>query len=125
MGWATSVISPPDGDLYDYLASMEKLLARDDERYWPTHGPAIDRPHDYVRGLVEHRRSRERQIVDGLSSGPTTIKDLVPAMYHDVDKRLWRAAANSVYSHLLALHREGRVTAEPEPSIAARWTLVA
>ncbi|MDH3299662.1 MAG: MBL fold metallo-hydrolase [Acidimicrobiia bacterium] len=133
MGWATSVISPPDGDLFDYLASLEKLLARDDLRYWPTHGPAIDNPQAYVRSFIEHRRGRERQIVDRLAEAPSTIKDLVPDMYRDVDKRLWRAAANSVFSHLLALQRADRVTAaNPEGAegdgrqgtISSRWSLV-
>jgi glyoxylase-like metal-dependent hydrolase (beta-lactamase superfamily II) len=130
MGWATSVISPPDGDLYDYLASLDKLLGRDDERYWPTHGPAIENPHDYVRSFIAHRRAREAQIVSALDDGPKTIKDIVPGMYADVDKRLWRAAANSVYSHLLALHREGRVEVigvdggpGGEPSLTATWRL--
>ncbi len=129
MGWATSVISPPDGDLFDYLNSLRKLLDRDDVRYWPTHGPAIDNPKDYVKSFLEHRLNRESQIVAALESGPGTIKSLVPDMYADVDKRLWRAAANSVYSHLLSLHREGRVDAttdegaEAEPSLTATWTL--
>ncbi len=127
MGWATSVISPPDGDLFDYMASLEKLLDRNDARYWPTHGPAIDNPQAYVRSFIEHRRAREHQIVERLAEGATTIKDLVPGMYADVDKRLWRAAANSVFSHLLALQRSGNVVAEPddggEGSISARWSL--
>jgi glyoxylase-like metal-dependent hydrolase (beta-lactamase superfamily II) len=123
MGWATSVISPPVGDLFDYLASLRKLLARDDERYWPTHGPAIEVPHHYVQSFLDHRLHRERQIVDALGAGPTTIKAIVPSMYAEVDKRLWRAAANSVYSHLLALHREGRVAAEAAPSLSATWEL--
>lgn len=124
MGWATSVISPPDGDLFDYLESLRLLLDRDDAVYWPTHGPAITEPKPYVEAFLEHRLDRERQIVDALTAGPATIKDLVPAMYHDVDKRLWRAAANSVYAHLLALHRAGR--AEPvdgPPTITATWRL--
>ncbi len=125
MGWATSVISPPDGDLFDYLASLRKLLDRDDLRYWPTHGPAIDEPQAYVRDFLEHRLGRETQIVDALSAGPSTIKDLVPTMYAETDKRLWRAAANSVYSHLLALHREGRAEpVEGEPSLVATWRLL-
>ena len=132
MGWATSVISPPDGDLFDYLNSLEKLLERDDERYWPTHGPAIEQPQDYVRSFITHRRGRETQIVTALEEGPSTIKDLVPSMYADVDKRLWRAAANSVYSHLLALHREDRVEVVADgdgngtatgPSLAVTWRL--
>lgn len=129
MGWATSVISPPDGDLFDYLASLRKLLDRDDVRYWPTHGPAIDSPQDYVRSFLDHRLNREGQIVAALGEGPSTIKAIVPGMYADVDKRLWRAAANSVYSHLLSLHREGRAAATDEdgspaePSLSATWQL--
>ncbi|MEM7272370.1 MAG: MBL fold metallo-hydrolase [Actinomycetota bacterium] len=130
MGWATSVISPPDGDLFDYMNSLRKLLDRDDVRYWPTHGPGIEEPQAYVRSFIDHRLGRERQIVAALGLGPATIKALVPTMYAEVDKRLWRAAANSVYSHLLALHREGRVAAETgsgdgaEPSLTATWRLV-
>ncbi len=128
MGWATSVISPPDGDLFDYLASLEKLLDRNDERYWPTHGPAIENPQDYVRSFIEHRRAREAQIVSTLERGPSTIKDLVPQMYADVDKRLWRAAANSVYAHLLALFRQDRVQPQKgqsstTPSMGVTWHL--
>ena len=123
MGWATSVISPPDGDLFDYLASLRKLLDRDDERYWPTHGPAIDDPQTYVQSFLDHRLAREAQIVAALEGGLATIKEIVPGMYAEVDKRLWRAAANSVYSHLLALHRQDRVIADPEPALTARWTL--
>ncbi len=125
MGWATSVISPPDGDLFDYMASLRKLLERDDVRYWPTHGPSIDDPATYVQSFVDHRLGREKQIVDALAERPSTIKDLVPVMYAQTTKQLWRAAANSVYSHLLALHREGR--AEPVdggPSLVATWRLV-
>ncbi|MCP3991372.1 MAG: MBL fold metallo-hydrolase [Actinomycetia bacterium] len=123
MGWATSVISPPDGDLFDYLNSLRKLLDRDDARYWPTHGPAIDNPQEYVQSFLDHRLNRERQIVTALEVSPATIKSIVPDMYADVDKRLWRAAANSVYSHLLALHRQGKADADPSPSLTATWSL--
>ncbi len=124
MGWATSVISPPDGDLFDYMASLRKLLDRDDERFWPTHGPSIDDPKTYVQSFLDHRAGREAQIVAGLEKGPTTIKDLVPVMYADTTKQLWRAAASSVYSHLLSLHREGRVTTDSgQPSLVATWHL--
>jgi glyoxylase-like metal-dependent hydrolase (beta-lactamase superfamily II) len=126
MGWATSVIAPPDGDLFDYLASLDKLLDRDDVRYWPTHGAAVENPREYVRSFIDHRRHREAQIVAALGAGPATIKDLVPTMYADTDKRLWRAAANSVYAHLLALVREGRagVVDGGEPSLVSVWRLV-
>ena len=129
MGWATSVISPPDGDLFDYLGSLRKLLTRDDERYWPTHGPAIENPQAYVQTFLDHRLDRERQILAALGAGPNTIKAIVPGMYADVDKRLWRAAANSVFSHLLALHRQNRVSADAQqpngspPTLTATWSL--
>ncbi len=144
MGWATSVIAVPDGNLFDYMSSLRLLLDRDDVRYWPTHGPAIDQPHEYVRSFIEHRTGRENQILAALQAGPITIKDVVPSMYVDTDKRLWRAAASSVFSHLHALHQEGRVTASNvsggddsgsdrsgsdlsgsgTPSLNATWTLV-
>ncbi|MFV0259621.1 MAG: MBL fold metallo-hydrolase [Acidimicrobiales bacterium] len=125
MGWATSVISPPDGDLYDYLASLDKLLGRDDVRYWPTHGTSIENPRAYVESFITHRGAREAQIVAALRAGPSTIKDMVPSIYAEVDKRLWRAAANSVYSHLLALDRKGEVTTDRGPSLTATWALAA
>jgi glyoxylase-like metal-dependent hydrolase (beta-lactamase superfamily II) len=123
MGWATSVISPPDGDLFDYLASLRKLLDRDDVRYWPTHGPAIEDPKTYVQSFIDHRLGRERQIMAALEGGPSTIKAIVPGIYAEVDKRLWRAAANSVYSHLLAMHREGRARCQGEPSLTTTWSV--
>ena len=97
--------------------------------YWPTHGPAIDNPQDYVQSFLDHRLNRESQIVAALGVGPATIKSIVPDMYAETDKRLWRAAANSVYSHLLSLHREGRVVSVDdaggpvEPSLTATWQL--
>jgi glyoxylase-like metal-dependent hydrolase (beta-lactamase superfamily II) len=124
MGWSTSVISPPDGDLFDYLNSLELLLGRDDDRYWPTHGTAITDPKPFVRSFIEHRRGREQQIISGLGEHSATIKDLVPTMYAAVDKRLWRAAANSVYSHLLSLYRDERARpTEGDPSLTATWQL--
>ncbi len=124
MGWATSVIAVPDGDLFSYMASLRLLLDRDDERYWPTHGPAIDHPQDYVRSFIQHRMGREGQILAALAEGPSTIKDLVPVMYAETDKRLWRAAASSVFSHLDALLKEGRVTSSTgDSSLTATWTL--
>lgn len=125
MGWATSVIAVPDGDLFQYMASLRLLLERDDEVYWPTHGPAITDPHTYVASFIEHRTGRENQIIAALSAKPSTIKDLVPVMYAETDKRLWRAAASSVFSHLDDLHTQGRVTSSAgKSSLTATWSLV-
>jgi glyoxylase-like metal-dependent hydrolase (beta-lactamase superfamily II) len=113
MGWSTSVIAPPDGHLGDYLASLEKLLGRpQDRRYLPTHGPEITEPRALVRAFLAHRRERSDQILDALAAGPATIAELVPRLYADVSKRLWRGAASSMYAHLLHLEEAGMVEAD-------------
>jgi len=109
MGWSTTIVSPPDGDMADYMASLDRLLARDDRVYYPAHGPAIEQPHDHVRKLIEHRRMREQQVLERLGGGATTIEAMVPAMYRDTDPRLYPAAARSVLAHLLDLERRGLV----------------
>lgn len=112
MGWATSVVGPPDGSMADYLKSLRKLFGREERRYWPTHGPAIDDPEDYVHSFVEHREDREAQIVSFLADGPKQIADIVPAMYAGYDKRLWYPAAASVLAHMLHLVESGRVAVQ-------------
>ncbi|WP_428118103.1 MBL fold metallo-hydrolase [Candidatus Poriferisodalis sp.] len=108
MGWATSVVGPPDGSMQDYMASLGKLLEFDHETYWPTHGPPIPEPAAYVRSFIAHRTERERRIIEYLRSGPCQIADFVPEMYEGYDKRLWYPAANSVYAHMLHLVESGR-----------------
>src|SRR5207249_2660995 len=104
MGWSTSVVSPPDGHLGDYLASLQKLVDRSkDRRYLPTHGPPVDRPHALVRAYLAHRHERSEQILAALDAGPATIAELVPRIYAETTKKLWRAAAGSTYAHLLHL----------------------
>lgn len=109
MGWSTSVVSPPDGRIADYLASLELLLDRDDRVYLPTHGPAIEDPRPYVRELIDHRLERERQIVTLLAARPRTVDELVEVMYAEVREELHAPAARSVRSHLVKLQEEGRV----------------
>jgi glyoxylase-like metal-dependent hydrolase (beta-lactamase superfamily II) len=112
MGWSTSVISPPDGGLGQYMASLEKLLALPaDLRYRPTHGPEIGDPQTYVAALLAHRRERSREILAALDIGPATIAEVVPRLYSDVSKQLWKAAASSVYAHMLHLGELGAVEA--------------
>ena len=123
MGWSTSVIPAPDGDLFDYLANLRRLLDRTESTYRPTHGPAITDPIPHVAALISHREDRERQILAGLAGGPRTIASLVAEMYADVDENLHRAAEASVFAHLLALARGDRVTAEPGPDPEAEWRL--
>ena len=119
MGWSTSVVPAPDGDMNDYLANLRRLLGRSETTYRPTHGPAITDPVPYVAALIEHREMRERQILDALADGPREIASMVAEMYADVDEKLHLAAGASVYAHLLALSRSGR--AESLADDASDW----
>ncbi|WP_085808379.1 MBL fold metallo-hydrolase [Sphingomonas sp. TZW2008] len=111
MGWATSVVSPPDGDMTAYMASLEKLIDRDDRIYYPGHGEAIEKPQRLVRGLLGHRKQREGQILRLLRSGTQAIPAMVEKMYVGVDRRLYPAAERSVLAHLIDLERRGFVHA--------------
>jgi glyoxylase-like metal-dependent hydrolase (beta-lactamase superfamily II) len=109
MKWSTSVVSPPDGDMADYMASLQKLYERDDRVYYPAHGPAVEKPRQLVRGMIGHRRSREAQILRLLNTGPHAIPAMVEQMYKGLDPRLKGAAGRSVLAHLVDLQRQGRV----------------
>lgn len=112
MGWSTSVVSPPDGDMSAYMASLEKLLARDDRIYYPGHGEAVEKPQRLVRGLLGHRKQREGQILRLIGKGVGTIPAMVERMYVGIDRRLFGAAEHSVLAHLVDLERRGVVEAE-------------
>ncbi len=115
MGWSTSVVSPPDGDMTDYLASLQKLYEREqDTVYFPAHGPAVEKPRQLVRGMIGHRRQRERQILRQIEEGNHTVAAMVPLMYKGVDERLWPAAGRSVLAHLLDLERRRLVTRQDD-----------
>ena len=109
MAWATSVISPPDGSMGDYLRSLDRVLRRNDRVLRPTHGPAIESPRNYLAALAAHRLDRERQVLDAVTSGCPRITDIVPVLYAAYDKRLWFPAAASVLAHLEKLVEDGRV----------------
>lgn len=109
MGWSTTVVAPPDGDMADYMASLEKLIGRDDAIYHPTHGEAVTEPQRFVRHLLSHRRQREGQVLRAIGEGLTSIPQMVAAMYAMVDKRLHPAAGRSVLAHLIDLERRGLV----------------
>ncbi|MEH3099368.1 MBL fold metallo-hydrolase [Sphingomonas adhaesiva] len=111
MGWSTSVVSPPDGDMTDYMASLEKLLGREDRVFYPGHGQEIDRPERLVRGMLGHRRQREGQILRLLAKAPRAIPAMVEKMYVGLDPRLCGAAERSVLAHLIDLERRGMVAA--------------
>lgn len=131
MGWSTTVVSPPDGDMRAYMASLERLTFRDDAVYYPTHGAPVGGKHDalkrdpqdYVRTLIAHRRDREDQILARLKAGDETIPDMVEVMYAAVDKRLHPAAAHSVFGHLVAMVAEGRVATDGPARPQGRYRL--
>ena len=118
MAWATSVVAPPDGAMSDYMASLEKLLARDDRIYFPGHGGPVNAPQAFVRGLRTHRRMRERAVLERMKAGDRLIADMVKAIYRDTDPRLHGAAALSVLAHIEDLVEKGLVTADGPPSLA-------
>jgi glyoxylase-like metal-dependent hydrolase (beta-lactamase superfamily II) len=109
MGWSTSVVVPPDGDMGAYMASLDTLRGRADRIYYPAHGPAVTRPQQLVRGMMGHRMQRERQILKLVAAGTKKVADIVAAAYPGLDPRLVPAAGGSVTAHLLDLERRGMV----------------
>ena len=108
MGWSTSVISPPDGDMTAYMRSMQRLAERDDGIYYPAHGDPVENPQRLVRGMMGHRKQREGQILRFLARhGDSAIPDMVAEMYKGVDPRLYGAAGRSVLAHLIDLNGRG------------------
>ncbi|GAB4528412.1 MAG: MBL fold metallo-hydrolase [Amphiplicatus sp.] len=123
MGWSTTVVAPPDGDMGDYLASLDKLLSRDDRVYYPTHGAPIEKPHSFVRAVRAHRLMRDRQILDELKKGRTRIREIAAAIYVDIDRRLLPAAALNVYAHLIRLARDGAVETDGAPAMDGEYRI--
>jgi glyoxylase-like metal-dependent hydrolase (beta-lactamase superfamily II) len=107
MGWSSSVIAPPDGDMAAYMAGLERLIARDDTILYPTHGAPIENPRPYLRALLAHRRAREAEVQSALECGPGTVAALVAALYPGLDPVLHGAAALTLTAHLLKLEAEG------------------
>jgi glyoxylase-like metal-dependent hydrolase (beta-lactamase superfamily II) len=119
MGWSTTVVSPPDGDMAAYVESLRKVAGRRGDRtYWPTHGPPISEPQRYVGALVEHRLQRERQVLDAVRSGLRSIPDIVTLLYTDVAPELHEPAGRSVLAHLVKLVDEGQVRSETDGYVA-------
>ena len=119
MGWSTTVVAPPDGDMAAYMESLRKLLDRDDQVYHPTHGEAVNEPQRFVRGLITHRKLRENQILKLLGEGPHAIPAMVAAMYAKIDNRLHPAAGRSVLAHLIDLKARGQVVADGDQWVLA------
>lgn len=119
MGWSTTVVAPPDGDMADYMDSLDAVIARRFSTLWPTHGAPVTDPAPFLDAYKAHRLAREAQVIARLAAGDTTIGEMVPILYAAVDQRLWPAASLSVWAHLIALVRRGLAIAEPEPTLQA------
>ena len=123
MGWSTSIISPPDGDMAAYMASLNLLLERDDRVYWPTHGPCITDPKPLVRAFIAHRREREQQILDCIGDGVYRIEEMVPLIYADLPQFMHPAAARSVLAAAVYLVGNGALVADGEPRLDSLYRL--
>lgn len=116
MGWSTTIVSPPDGDMQDYMDSLEKLLSRDEAIYYPTHGWPIKKPAQFVKQLLGHRLRREKEIIRAIEVGAETIDDIVVKIYVSIDKKLYPAAARTIYAHLIRLVNLGKLACDGAPS---------
>lgn len=123
MGWSTTVISPPDGNMAQYMDSLKLLLQRDDTVYWPTHGTCINDVQNFVQAYMDHRQERAQQILDALHKGASTIADMVPNMYTELDPAMYPAAGRSVYAALLGLIDNGSVACHGEPLLDSEYRL--
>lgn len=119
MGWSTTVVVPPDGDMAVYMESLAKLRGRGDRIYYPAHGPAVTNPGQYVRHLIGHRMQREKQILRLVRERPRPISDVVANAYPALDPRLVTAAGGSVLAHLLDLERRRLVERQGDEWTAA------
>jgi glyoxylase-like metal-dependent hydrolase (beta-lactamase superfamily II) len=119
MGWSTTVVVPPDGDMAEYMRSLDKLRQRDDAVYYPAHGPPVDKPAQYVRHLMGHRMQREKQILSLVRDQARPVPEIVANAYPGLDARLVTAAGGSVLAHLVDLERRGLVARQGDA-----WTAV-
>ncbi len=123
MGWATTIVAPPDGAMSDYMASLDKLAKRGEQIYFPGHGPAIHDAGRFVNYYILHRKAREASILHRLAKGETDIPSIVRAIYIGIDPRLTGAAGLSVLAHLEDLVTRGLVEIDGAPAIDGVYRL--
>lgn len=124
MGWATTVVAPPDGNMRDYMASLDAVIARDFATLWPTHGAPITDPAPFLAAYRAHRLEREAQVIERLRAGDGKAVEMVPTLYAAVDRRLWPAASLSVLAHLIKLTEEGVAVASGPPTVNTPFSLL-
>ena len=123
MGWSTTVVAPPDGDMRQYMASLDAVIARNFDVLWPTHGAPVTEVRPFLEAYRAHRQAREAQIVARLAAGDRTVADMVPVLYAAVDRKLWPAASLSVLAHLIKLVEDGTATSDGRPGLGASFRL--
>ena len=123
MGWSTTVVAPPDGDMRQYMASLDAVIARDFDVLWPTHGAPVTDVRPFLAAYRAHRQAREAQIMARLAAGDRTVADMVPVLYTAVDRKLWPAASLSVLAHLIKLVEDGTATSDGRPGLGASFRL--
>lgn len=114
MGWSTTVVSPPDGDMGAYIASLTKVAGRHDATLWPTHGNPVTDVAPFLDGYLAHRLERERQVLAQVRAGASSIEAMVAVLYADVRQELHKAAGRSVFAHLVKLVDDGVVSTDSE-----------
>lgn len=123
MGWSTTIISPPDGNMAEYLASLEILRLRDDKIYYPTHGRPIENPKQFVTQLIGHRLRRDKEIIKAIAGGAHTIDEIVGIIYAMIDRKLYLAASRTIFAHLIRLVELGKVKCDGKPSESSKYQL--
>ncbi|HEY7628974.1 MAG TPA: MBL fold metallo-hydrolase [Ilumatobacteraceae bacterium] len=124
MGWSTTVVSPPDGDMRSYIESLRKVIGRDDASLWPTHGAPVMSPRPFLQAFLDHRLAREAQVLGAVRRGLSQIDAIVKVLYADVREELHKAAGRSVLSHLIKLVQDGEVVVEGKLGPAASYVSV-
>ncbi|MBY5586798.1 MBL fold metallo-hydrolase [Rhizobium leguminosarum] len=121
MAWSTSIVAPPDGSMADYMASLDRLIARDDRLLLPGHGGPVTEPSTFLRALKAHRLTREQAVLTRVQAGDRRIAEMVKVIYRDTDPKLHGAAALSVLAHIEDLLERGEIAADGPPTLAALY----
>lgn len=123
MAWSTSIVSPPEGNMGQYLANLERIQRRDFGVLYPAHGPHLADPGPFIAAYIAHRKRREAQVLEQLQRGRRTIRAMVDDLYRDVERRLHPAAMHMVWAHLIDLTERGVTIASPAPTLQADYSL--
>ncbi|MFF0948377.1 MBL fold metallo-hydrolase [Rhizobium leguminosarum] len=121
MAWSTSIVAPPDGSMADYMASLDRLIAREDRLLLPGHGGPVTEPASFLRALKAHRLRREQAVLARVQAGDQRIAEMVKVIYRDTDPKLHGAAALSVLAHIEDLLERGEIAADGPPSLAVTY----